>query len=251
MKCFLRSIPLATSLVPALITSHLGCGSRLSTGCSVSLLSRHWLLPSLTPDGLPLCVTFINEFLFKHFCCFFIDWNRSLKFGVWFSSHHALPTLTISFAHSQSQNLFLIVWSSLPHPVTGSCYGTQAGFKFTAILLPQPAECWDSRVPSHAAVLTLLFCPAHPAPDQLHSYAQPPAPSRQTFPFSVFSTPHHLTAPNSRLFSYITLPQIILAWSWIYCLWHCRIISYVLKCAMLYFVVVNLLLIPHEFFFLV
>lgn len=44
--------------------------------------------------------------------------------------------------------------------------------------------------------------------------------------------------------------HIILAWSRIYCLWHCRIISYVLKCAMLYFVAVNLLLIPLEFFFL-
>lgn len=45
MKCFLSSIPLATSLVPALITSHLGCGSHLSTGCSVCLLSWHSLLP--------------------------------------------------------------------------------------------------------------------------------------------------------------------------------------------------------------
>lgn len=241
MKCFLCSIPLATSLVPALITSHLDCGSRLSTRCSVSLLSRHWLLPSLPPDGLSLCVTFINEFLFKHFCCFFIDWNRSLKFGVWFSSHHALPTLTISFAHSHSQNLFLIVWSSLPHPVTASCYGTQAGFKFTAILLPQPAECWDRRVPSHAAVLTLLFCPAHPVPDQLHSYAQPPAPSRQTFPFLcvLYTSPSHC-AKLTFIFLHHAFSD------------HFGLVSnYVLKCAMLYFVAVNLLLIPLEFFFLV
>lgn len=102
----------------------------------------------------------------------------------------------------------------------------------------------------YAAVLTLLFGSTHPALDLLHSHAQLPAQSQQTSSFLcvLCTSPSH--CPNSDLFSYIKFPQTILAWSRIYCLCYCGVISHDLNYTIFYFVAVNLLLNPVTFLFL-
>lgn len=231
MKCFLSSIPLAASLVPALITSHLGCGSHLSTGCSVSLLSRHSLLPSLPPDGLPrvslsstgpclnaLAASSLTEIKV-----------RNLEFSFQATMRHLPDYIVRSLTFPKP----LLICSVLPTPPCDRVLLRNPGWLQThsnpsclSVLSAGIVMCRHKQLslPSCSALHILLLTSSIAMPSHLlrldrHS------------PSSVFSTPHHLTAPNSHLFSYITLPQIILAWSRI---WHCRMISYVPKCAMLF-----------------